>query len=243
MSHIQVAADAPLLLRLAADAGLVTHVAGASVGMAAGVISLAAKKGGPLHRRMGDIYFGAMLAMGAAAALTSPFLPDRFTTVMGLFIVYLVATAWAVVRRPAGTLSWIEPAAMALGVAASVAFIGLAILGVGFHGGVLDKEPAGVGFIIGGVGLLAVMADGRMIRSGGIAGPRRTARHLWRMTFALAIAWGSFAGQPMAQPAALRGSPWLFLPALAILVLLFYWLARTLWPRRRRAPATAVAAA
>lgn len=243
MSHILLGAEAPLMLRALAGAGLLTHIAGATVAMAAGAVSIAAKKGSSLHRWTGNLFFAAMLAMGLAAAATSPFLPDRFTTMMGLFIVYLVSTSWAVVRRPAGTMGPIEPIAMGLGVAVSLAFLGLAALGVALHGGKLDKEPAAIGFVIGGIGLLAVSADWRMIGRGGIAGPKRVARHLWRMMLALAITWGSFAGQPVAQPAALRGSPWLFLPALLILGLLVYWLARTLWPRRARAPVAALSAA
>lgn len=239
MSHIQLAADAPLFLRLAADAGLVTHVVGASIGMAAGAISVTARKGGRLHRRAGNVFFGAMLAMGAAAAVTSPFLPDRFTTVMGVFILYLVATSWAVVRRPAGRLGWVEPAFLGVGVAIAVAFEGLALLATR-HDGVLDGEPGAVGFILGAVALLAATCDWRMIGAGGIAGPARTRRHLWRMTLALTIAWGSFAGQPMAQPQALRGSPWLFTPALVLLGALVFWMIRT---RTWRRPAARLAAA
>ena len=187
MSHIQLATDAPFVLRLAADAGLATHIVGASLAMLAGAVAIAAKKGDRLHRQAGNVFFAAMLAMGAAAAVTSPFLPDRFTAVMGVFIVYLVATAWAVVRRPAGTLGWVEPVFLGLGVAVAVAFEGLALLGALRHHGILDGEPAGVGFVIGAVALLGVLGDWRMIGAGGISAAARTARHLWRMT----LAWPS----------------------------------------------------
>jgi hypothetical protein len=54
------------------------------------------------------------------------------------------------------------------------------------------------------------------------------------MCAALAIAWGSFAGQPKAQPEALRGSPWLILPALMVLAAMVFWLARLRWQGLRR---------
>jgi hypothetical protein len=62
------------------------------------------------------------------------------------------------------------------------------------------------------------------------------------MSLALAIAWGSFAGQPRAQPELVRGAPWLFLPALACLALLAFWMIRTRGPRRARRAAAPAAA-
>ena len=66
-----------------------------------------------------------------------------------------------------------------------------------------------------------------MILRGGIAGSARIARHLWRMSAALTIASGSFfLGQQRVMPAAMRGSPWLFVPVFAPLLLMVFWLIR-----------------
>ena len=73
---------------------------------------------------------------------------------------------------------------------------------------------------------LGAACDLRVIRRGGIEGPARIARHVWRMSLALLIAAGSFAGQPKAIPAFLRGSPVLVLPMLAVIVLMVFWLIR-----------------
>ena len=82
-------------------------------------------------------------------------------------------------------------------------------------------------FIFGAVGLLASMSDVRMIRSGGIRGARRLARHLRRMCFALFIASGSFfLGQADKFPESLRIIPLLIVLTLAPLVVLLYWLWR-----------------
>jgi hypothetical protein len=60
------------------------------------------------------------------------------------------------------------------------------------------------------------------------------------MTMALAIAASSFfLGQQDEFPAAIEGSPLLFLPPLAALLAMIYWIVRTRWPAfggRRRAP-------
>lgn len=232
---IQLAPQAPMFVRAAAGAGLLLHITGAATGLAAGSVALIARKGGRTHRVAGTVFFVAMLAMGAAAAATAPFLPDRVSTLMGLFVVYLTATAWVVVQRRPGEVGRFETAIVALPLLISAGAFAFAWAGRTMPKGLIDGEPSQIGWIFGTVALLAALSDIGMIRRGGLIGPQRTARHLWRMTLALAIAWGSFAGQPKAQPAFLHGSPLIILPALVVLGLLFFWLARTLWPHRQRA--------
>jgi uncharacterized membrane protein len=228
---VHLSPDAPLLIRAAASTALVLHIGGASLGMASGGVALIAPKGERLHRAAGNVFFGSMLTMSGVAAITAPLFPDRISAVMGLFTFYLTATAWAVVRRPPGQVGRFEAGAglAALGIAA--AFIALAVIGGGMPGGMLDDEPSQLGYVFGSVAALAAACDLGVIRRGGLSGAPRIARHLWRMCLALFIAWGSFAGQPRAQPGALRGSPYLFLPALAVLVLMVFWLVRVRFAR------------
>jgi hypothetical protein len=66
-----------------------------------------------------------------------------------------------------------------------------------------------------------------MLMRGGIFGVHRVARHLWRMCFALFIASGSFfLGQQKVMPAAIQGSPFLYISAFLPLLLLIFWLVR-----------------
>ena len=232
---LQISPQAPFLVRAAADTALVLHIGGAGLGMVSGAVAMLARKGGRLHRAAGNIFFVAMLAMSGVGAIVAPMFPDRISGTMGLFTFYLTLTAWAAVKRPPGRIGRFESGAMLLGVAAVAAFLSLAWIGSQTPRGELDGEPAALGFLFGGLAALAVACDLSVIRRGGVAGAARTARHLWRMSLALFIAWGSFAGQPRAQPEALRGSPWLFLPALAVLALLAFWMIRVrLVPALRR---------
>jgi hypothetical protein len=231
---IHLASDAPLALKAVAAAALYTHIGGASLGLAAGSISMLAKKGGPLHRGAGNGFFAGMLAMGAAGAVTAPFLNDPVSAWMGLFVCYLALTAWATVKRPPGQAGRVERVA---GAAAWVLAAGWLTIGTG---GALKLIPAvagfyPIGFIAGAVATIAAGADRRLLRAGGIGGPARTRRHLWRMSLALAIAWGSFAAQPRAQVEPIRGAPWLIAPALITLALLAWWMFRTRDRRRRPA--------
>ena len=228
---VHVSQDAPLLIRAAAGTALVLHIGGASLGMASGAVALIAPKGERLHRAAGNVFFVAMLTMSGVAAVVAPLFPDRISAVMGLLTFYLTATAWAVVRRPPASVGRFEAGAglAALGIAA--AFLALAVIGGRMPGGMLDDEPSQLGYIFAVVAAIAAASDFRMIQRGGLSGAPRIARHLWRMCLALFIAWGSFAGQPRAQPDALRGSPYLFLPALAVLVVMAFWLVRTRFAR------------
>jgi len=235
---LHLAPTAPLVLRAAAGAALLMHITGASTGLAAGLVSLFARKGGRTHRVAGTVFFVAMLAMGGAAAVTAPFL----SALMGLFVVYLASTGWMTVQRPALSLGRFERAVIALPLMVALGSFYIGALGFNSPKGLVDGEPSQVGWIFGTIAVLAALSDLGMIRRGGLAGPQRLARHLWRMTFALAIAWGSFAGQPKAQPAFLKGSPLIILPALVVLAMLVFWLAKTLWPRRRRRLGEPVAA-
>jgi hypothetical protein len=239
---IQVPAEAPLLVKAAAAAVLWTHIGGATLGLVSGTVAILARKGDRLHRLAGNVFFGSMLAMGLAGGVSAPFLPDMGTSIMGFFVAYLAATAWLAVKTPPRTVGRFDRAAFAVGAATTLAYAWIAVLGAMSPGGMIDgKLP----FSLGVVGAIlcgsAALMDLRALRAGGLAGPPRLRRHLWRMTLALAIAWGSFAGQPKAQPEILRGSPWLGLPALACLALLAFWMIRTRPRRARRATAPAAA--
>ena len=225
-NHLLISPDAPFLVHALALAALVLHIGGASLALIAGPVALFARKGARVHRVAGKVFFVAMLTMSGIAAVVAPLLPDRFSALMGVFTFYLTATAWVVVwRRPSSTGPLERVAGVVALLVAATAFA-FARAADKLPGAMLDGQPAQLGYALTVVALIAAASDFSVIRRGGLAGPPRIARHLWRMCLALFIAAGSFAGQPMAQPQAVRGSPWLFMPALAVLVLMVFWLVR-----------------
>jgi hypothetical protein len=235
--QIILPADAPLILRTAAAAGLGLHIGGAVVGLGAGTVATFASKGGRLHRLAGTTFFLAMLAMGSAAAATSPFnVAQRWgNAIGGLFVIYLAVTGWAAARSAPFKTGPAERAGLVMA---------LGIVGVGMVELTVGVATAWQAAISGGLttALLASLAawnDWRIIRMGGLAPPQRTGRHLWRMMFLLFACWGSFAGQPKAI-GPLFGNPLTFLPALACLAYLALWMLRIRRPRvRKAAPAVA----
>ena len=79
-----------------------------------------------------------------------------------------------------------------------------------------------------------------MIRDGGVSGAPLIARHLWRMCFALFFACANFfLGQQKVMPAFMHGSPFLFVPEIAVLALMIFWLIRVRFANRFSSEATA----
>jgi hypothetical protein len=237
--NLQFGPEAPAALRLAASAILFAHIGGGAVGLVSGAVAILARKGERLHRVAGTVFFVAMLTMAGIGATVSPFLDtEQWTnTTAGAFTFYLVATAWVTVRRAEGRVGRFEVGALL--VAVGLAVNGLALAAATVQAG----KPLSISviYVFAIVAAIAAAGDLGMIRRGGIAGPPRIARHLWRMCLALFIASGSFFfGQSKFLPEVLRGSPVLFVPVLAPLVLMAFWMLRVHFTRAfRSAPAPA----
>ncbi len=236
---LQVSPDAPLLVRAAATTILYAHIGGAFTGMISGFVAIFAPKGQTLHRAAGNVFFVAMLIMSGVGGSVSPFLGDPGSAVAGVFTFYLVATAWATVKRPGGQTGMFEVGGLlgALSVVAGAVGVGMLAYAAPRHQ--IQGVPYLVPLIVAGIATLAAGSDLNAILRGGLSGTPRIARHAWRMSLALFVAAGSFAGQPKAVPAFLRGTPVHYAPALLAIGLLIFWLIRVRIPSRpkpRRGP-------
>ncbi len=121
--------------------------------------------------------------------------------------------------------------------------VGLARAWLASPTGTLNGQPPQAGLIIASLCGLAAMSDISMILRGGVSGPARIARHLWRLCLAFLVAWLSFTAQPRAQPEFLRNSPILMIPALLVLIAMAWWLVKLALERRRPRAAPMAAAA
>jgi hypothetical protein len=158
----------------------------------------------------------------------------------GIFIFYLIGTAWLTARRRDGETSrfdWVVLLIpLALGILTWMNGINVVRSGASSQDGV----PVGMSFFMGSVMLLAAAGDVRMLVRGGVFGAKRIARHLWRMCFGLFIAAGSFFLGPSNRPLRLLStvglgqhlSPALFSTTLYLvltilpLILMIFWVVR-----------------
>ena len=229
MNRLLASPGSPWWLIAAADLLLFLHIAGGSVGIISGFVALLARKGGRWHRVAGRVFFISMLIMATIGAGASPFLPvpEMANVAAGILTIYLVATSWIAIHRTDGHAGAIEKCAfvVVLGVVAS----GLLFMQIAKNSptGTIGNTPPQAFYVFVIVGAIAAVGDLRMILRGGAAGVARIARHLWRMCAALTIASGSFfLGQQKVMPAFMQGSPWLFVPVFAPLLLMLFWLIR-----------------
>jgi hypothetical protein len=218
------------------------HIGAGALGLFAGAAAVSLRKGSRRHGVAGTVFSVAMLSMSASGAYLAYAAPEPevINVLMGFLAFYLVATAWSVARRKhpgTGPFDWIALLAV-VAVGIGLATFGLAA--ASSPAGSKDGIPAGLFFGFAAVALLAGAGDLRRIARGGIAGARRTARHLWRMCCALFIAVSSlFLGQPQLFPQAVRDSGLLAVPSVVVVILLVFWLVRVLSTSAREKKAVA----
>jgi uncharacterized membrane protein len=237
VSPLLLAARVPEFMRVP----LMVHVAAGLLGIVAGFVALYAVKGATVHRTSGRVFVYAMVTMGLLASVVAASEPKLGSVIGGLFSAYLVITALTTVRPPTDLTRRVERSGMLLAFAVGLSDLALGCWAFATPKGTLDGVPAAVILTIGMIALFAGVGDLRMIRAGGIRGPRRLARHLWRMCFSLFIAAGSFfLGQAKFFPKPIRIFPVLVIPPLLSLVAMGYWLWRIRVRRKFRGLVVAV---
>jgi uncharacterized membrane protein len=222
---------------------LFVHISGAVIGLLSGYLAMFLRKGSGLHGAAGTAFGVAMMTMSSTAVYVARFeRPNMLNVTVGLLTFYLVTTAWRTARRR--NAEWDRLDLVALLYVLGVAAIGLAS---GFEAalsatGTKDKMPAGIYFFFGSCALLCAVLDVRMYKRGGVSGPRRIARHLLRMSFALFIATFSlYPGQARIFPKEIRDTNLLFIPHLVLAATMIIYTLRM--RRQRMASAQQVVAA
>ena len=226
---LHVTAGSSWWLFAAANLILFLHIAGGTVGIISGAVALLSRKGGRSHRVAGTLFLVSMLVMATIGAATSPFLPvpSMPNVAAGTLTLYLVATGWVAIKREDGRVERFETGGLGVALAVVAAGTIFILMAKNSPTGTIGKTPPQAFYVFSFVGAIAAAGDIKMILRGGLSGSARIARHLWRLSAALTIASGSFfLGQQRIMPAVMRGSPWLFLPVIAPLLLMALWLIR-----------------
>ncbi len=109
---------------------LFIHIAAGCVALSLGAVAMATKKGAPLHRRMGKIYFYAMSIIAATAFILAPIFHNVFLFLIAILSFYAALSGYRVLTRKnpfengAAELDWAASLAVLL---AGIAMIGLGI--------------------------------------------------------------------------------------------------------------------
>ena len=206
---------------------LAFHVAMGVVALAAGLVAIAARKGGTTHRLAGLVFACTMIANGLSAGGIAAYQGESMAA--GMLTVYLVFTGFTALRPLPLFGRAVDVGLMVLAFAFAAGSYADGLTALGNPRNQLDGVPAGMLFFLATVVLLAAAGDLRMILGGGVHGTRRIGRHLWRMCFGLFIASGSFAAQLVLMkfmPPALRSFPVILALGGGPLLVLLYWMWR-----------------
>ena len=205
---------------------LFLHILSGFIGLVSGFAAMALRKGSRRHSLVGDVFTVSMLCLAAAGAYLG-YLKDEVSNIAGgLFTFYLVATGWMTAHRRTRSTGSFDYAALLL-----IFAVGASLMTLGFrtvlHLSVPKGSDATLYFIFGAASLLAMTGDLRMLARGGLTGPPRLRRHIWRMCVALFIAANSlFIARASRFPLLLQRFHLLFAPGLLTLAIMVYWLIR-----------------
>ena len=221
------------------------HIGAGFIGLASGAVAAFARKGRYLHRSAGTLFVASMVVMATFAAYLAVAVPDQLVNLfISTFVFYLVSTGWMTVRRRQGTTGIFEKAAALVALCLCAPF---AILAFQLATGLTPLFKSAVPFkgavlfaIYGFTAVLALAAIGdvKLVWRGGISGPPRIARHLWRMCLGLTLATGSAFTNGFARllPGPYHVPAFFFLPQFLPLGLLIFWMIRvrlTTWYENR----------
>ena len=219
---------------------LIAHVSLGTLAVAVGAIALGARKGRKVHVNAGRVF---VFSMGLASLLGAVLGAIRYETfwitfhagILGTTLVASGVLAIRIRRQGAKILFATVAAVNALNAAA--------LFGAGWYATTLpDARLYGFAaedyFFLFGMAALAFGGDVRMILGSRITDRHRVAQHLVRMCIGFFIAAGSAFTGPGASafPEAVRNSGVLSLPELTIVLLMLFWLWKTL---RRPRPVAA----
>lgn len=211
------------------NAIMAAHIAGGSVALVAGTLAFTFRKGGRVHVLAGRTFVVGMLVLGLTAAILGPMQaePDEGMEFAGVYVAYLVLTAWWTVRDRASRAGALEAIAAVVALGCAALFVGHGVDVLGTNPSGMERSKAYASIFNGAIMLFAGIGDVACLLRRTLTRTQRLSRHLWRMCIAMFVATGSFfLGQQDVMPAIVRGSPALTLLAFAPFALLLFWLVR-----------------
>jgi hypothetical protein len=218
---------------------LFLHIVAGTLGMLSGFVAVFLRKGSRRHGLAGNVFVITMLCLSSSGVFLAIMKWQPGNILGGALTFYLVVTAWMTARRKYGAPGIFDWGALLVAFTIATIEITLGVEAALSPTGQKYNYPPWPYFVFGCIALLASAGDIRMLMRGGIAGPRRLARHLWRMCFALFIAAASiFLARQQMFPAILQKTGVLIFLSLLPLILLVFWMFRVLLTKAYKKPAT-----
>lgn len=201
--RLELPADSPSLLQMAASLLLYAHIGGGGVGIVAGTVAALTSKGSQLHRLAGKSFFVAMLVCYIIGALVAPFLDPQQSTnfVAAVLALYLLLSGVSAASRRTFIAGPLERAGVI--VVASITLLGIVfmLLSATSSTGSFDGSPPQAYLLFIVAGSFALVGECKVVYQQTLSQAARIYRHLWRICMSFFIAAGSaFFGQGVFSP-------------------------------------------
>lgn len=215
------------------NALLVVHVFSGALAVLAGAIAASVRKGDRLHIRAGKLFVAFMALSSVLGAVLGLIKFEQFfiTFFAGILGAYLVVSGWLSANRASANHRGLDGVLSALNAMTFVALTAIGMLALAQPDGLmLGFAGANYLFLAGMSGIAAIGDYSRFFRDA-ISRNHQLARHLWRMLLGFFIATGSAFTGPGASvfPDSIQASGMLSIPEVVILLLMVFYLIRTLF--------------
>ena len=198
---------------------LFIHITAGSIGLLTGPFSIAVKKGGLAHRRVGIAFYYAMLVVASSALVLAILHHIPFLFAVGIFSGYMNITGYAILRQKRRGLlnqtGLLERVTSVLMLLFSLYFLGYGIYIL------LEKDYFGLVFIFFAQSSFRMLwQDWRLFKQQGVAPSTWLLVHLTRMVGTSIAAYTAFLVVNSSSRVSLLG--W-FLPTLLGVPIIVYW--------------------
>lgn len=210
----------------------IIHISTGAFAVLLGAVASFTRKGGRVHIPTGRAFVLLMTISSLLGASLGLIYFDAFfiTFFAGILAVYLVLSGWAAARS---TMKGQRKFILVFALLNAANVLALTVLGASALGSVSGQMFGFAGedyLFLAGMAGIGLVSDTSLIFRSGLSQKHRIARHLWRMLLGFFIAAGSaFTGPGAAAfPDAVQQSGLLALPELIILLLMVFYLVKTL---------------
>jgi uncharacterized membrane protein len=212
---------------------ILAHVSLGTLAVIAGAGALLARKGGSIHRRVGQLFAITMGIASLLGAILGVLHPAEFyiTFHAGILGLTLIAGSWLTIQQAGQHRSPLMTGISVLNLLNLSGLVAFGLQALSSPDGRVFGFAAEDYFFLGGMTAMVAIGDISLLFRPRLSEKHRVARHLWRMCLGFFIAAGSAFTGPGAAifPDAIQQSGVLSLPEILIALAMISWLARTWW--------------
>ncbi|MEY4935428.1 MAG: hypothetical protein RIS64_1787 [Bacteroidota bacterium] len=165
---------------------LYTHIIAGSIGLLTGTLVMILKKGDAIHRRIGSIFYYAMVLNAVVSLILAKMHPNPFLFIVGIFSLYLILSGDRILKlkqidenQQASMLDW--------GITYGMLLAGIAFISLGGYQ-LLQNNLFGLVYLaFGSIGLGLVLQDFRFFKG------QMTDKKYWLKTHLTKMMGGNIA--------------------------------------------------